>query len=633
MSKKHQHHSGRKDRVGTANKSINPIKETKNKSGLSFFKGIVILVITSFILYGNTLSHDYVLDDEIVYLKNKYVQSGFSGFGDIVTHGYITGFNNSTDQSYRPLVLLIFTTERVLFNNNPTSSHLINILLYVCCGISVWLLMKRLFSQWHPYVVFIGALLYLAHPIHTEVVANIKGRDDILQFIFSIGALLFAIDYSQSKRRARLYWSYCMFFLSLFCKEMAVTFLVIIPLTVWFFTNQDWKKVIISGVPYLILVVVYFLIRWAVLGNLTDQNQIHIINNALESSSNWIEWLSTALVMLVMYLKLLFFPHPLSWDYSFNQIPIYKLSDWQTILSVSILTLLFIVAVRGFFTRSVISWAVFFFFISISIVSNIIVPIGATFAERLVFTPSLSFSPLILLLLAKSTHINLSAKDCLKNWKFMLPIGLIFTFYGFKTIDRNKVWKNNFTLALSGVQTAPNSSRAWMTLGAEYRKVGETATNLETKKNYLEEALKHYKKSVEILDENFDAWYNIGVCYDQLGKQDLSLVAYNSALKTEPRFENALNNVGVIYFGRQQYDSARVNFERVVAINPKHVDALTNIGATFHNTGKLEDAVNWYLKAMQFGGNQNTARNLAKAYKQLGQPEKAKQYETFVQEN
>src|SRR3989337_1527053 len=103
------------------------------------------------------------------------------------------------------------------------------------------------FPQWRGVgseaISFVITLLFASHPIHTEAVANIKGRDDILDFIFLE--------------------------ISLLCKEMAVTFLAIIPLTVFFFREIAIKKIAMFSVSFVAAFCVYMLIRSSVLDTVT----------------------------------------------------------------------------------------------------------------------------------------------------------------------------------------------------------------------------------------------------------------------------------------------------------------------------------------------------------------------------
>ena len=162
-------------------------------------KKYLIILAASFVVYGNTISHDFVLDDDVVFRYNRYVQSGLKGVPDILSHGFLHGFNARNDQSYRPVVLVVFAVEHALFGNNPNALHFLNIMYYglLCC--LLYYLLNLLMPQKNEWLLLFIVLLYLTHPIHTEVVANIKGRDEILHAIFLVLSLIYSLNYINSK--------------------------------------------------------------------------------------------------------------------------------------------------------------------------------------------------------------------------------------------------------------------------------------------------------------------------------------------------------------------------------------------------------------------------------------------------
>lgn len=612
-------------------------RQVSNKTGqkpsfLQKYGGTsALLILVAFVLYGNTLNHEFVLDDDVVFLQNKYVQKGFSGIPDIVSHGFLTGFNGSNDQSYRPLVLINYAIERQLFDNNPKAGHFFNILFYALCGILVWRLAKRMFKTAHAWIPIGIALVFMAHPVHTEVIANIKGRDDILHFLFALTSLHLLLRYTESQKTKDLVLSGLTFFGALLCKEMAITFLAIFPLSLWFFSNWSWKKIGTNSAMFLGITAIYFLIRSAVLDDITFNEPMHVANNAVAAADGFTGQLATGLLIMVVYVKLLFFPHPLSWDYSFEQIPVVGLGDWQASVSILILAGLVFVAIKGFMKKASYSWAILYFLISISIVSNIVILLGATVADRFLFTPSLGFAIALVMVLAKVLKVDTAHKDLPKQRKLVAPILVILCLFSIKTIARNRVWKSNDTLFEAGVKDAPKSTRTWAALASHYRAKAERNPNAAIRQQQLKTALSHYKKSVEILDANFESWYNMGVTHNMMGNPQKGFECYKKAAEENPRYTNALNNIGVHYVNGNQLDSAAKYFEKVIALDPSHVDGTTNLGLTFHKRNDYPNAIQWYLKALEIDPrNRNAAKNLGIAYRSNGEPDKAVVYEKIA---
>lgn len=143
------------------------------------------MFIVAFALYANTLTHGYVLDDTIVITDNDFTAAGFAGIGDLLTTDSFHGFLGRDVEElaggrYRPLSLVTFAIEGALFGKSPGVGHLGNVLLFALCCVMLLIVLEALLRDRPSLgplpVAFVAALLFAAHPVHREVVANIKGR-------------------------------------------------------------------------------------------------------------------------------------------------------------------------------------------------------------------------------------------------------------------------------------------------------------------------------------------------------------------------------------------------------------------------------------------------------------------------
>src|SRR5207253_2771063 len=136
--------------------------------------------VLAFLVYCNTLRfHEYVLDDQIYTTKNSYVQKGISAFKDLVTKNSLGGYTEvEMPPDYRPLAIIDFAMEKTFFGNSPRANHFFNVLFYALLCVVVFGFCKRIFSGYPVYLAAIVTALFVLHPIHTEVVANIKSRDE-----------------------------------------------------------------------------------------------------------------------------------------------------------------------------------------------------------------------------------------------------------------------------------------------------------------------------------------------------------------------------------------------------------------------------------------------------------------------
>ena len=179
------------------------IRDTSNRL-LSFFGNIrlqsVLLFTLAFLLYANTLGHDFVLDDGIVITENKLVQQGLEGIPGILSKDTFFGFIQTEGREhvvaggrYRPLSLVMFAVLYQLVGNNAWVFHLLTVLLFAATCVVLYrtllLLLARRETFFASFFSFTSALLFAVHPIHTEVVANVKSCDEILALLGCLGAL------------------------------------------------------------------------------------------------------------------------------------------------------------------------------------------------------------------------------------------------------------------------------------------------------------------------------------------------------------------------------------------------------------------------------------------------------------
>lgn len=445
---------------------------------------MLLLLALGIALYAYSVTFEYVLDDQIVLTNNSYTKKGIAGIKDLLTTESMSGrFGGQQDlivgARYRPLSIVTFALEYEFFGLNTFVSHLINVLLYGFLGVVLYRVLCELFpnrAKWYWSIPFIASILFVVHPIHTEVVANVKGRDEMMTLLGALGALYYSIRYNDRGHFIYLLLSGIVFFLALLSKENALTFLAIIPLSLYFFKETSIKKMAITLLPLVVAAVAYLVIRYQVIGYFLSPNGreiTDIMNNPFYGLSAS-EKMATVFYTLGLYIKLLFFPHPLTHDYYPYQIPILNWGDMRAILPLVAHIGLGILAIWGLRKKSILSYGILFYLATLSIVSNVPFTVGTFMNERFIFIPSIGFCLIIAWVL----------KDKIPQWlpKFkgntvvsMGLLGILLTGFSWKTLDRVPDWKNRLTLNISGATASPNSARANCFLGTaifeeEYRK-------------------------------------------------------------------------------------------------------------------------------------------------------------------
>ena len=397
------------------------------------------LFILGFLLYANTFTHDYTQDDAIVIYENQFTTQGLAGIPGLLTNDTFFGFFKQEGKAklvsggrYRPLTPILFAIEYQFFGKQPWIGHVVNALFYGLTCMLVFITMRLFlrhagFSESAFMIALLCAGIFALHPIHTEVVANIKGRDEICSLLLALASLYYGMQFFLKKNLKYALMSGGALFLGLLSKENAITFLAIIPLTIFFLKNSSIKSALKATVPAVTAAVIFLVIRMAVLGVDFGGTPIELLNNPFLKIENqqyvpftFAEKSATITYTLGKYLQLLVFPHPLTHDYYPRHIDIMSWGNWKVILSLLLHLALLVFAIRGLKMKKLWSYGILFYFITMSIVSNIVFPIGTNMSERFLFMPSLGFC----LIAAYGFHLLSKKTD--KKWIWAIPIALCY---------------------------------------------------------------------------------------------------------------------------------------------------------------------------------------------------------------
>ena len=565
----------------------------------------LILFVFAFVLYGNTIFHDYALDDCLMITDNHYTQSGIKGIKDILLFDTCKGYgdnmlNSTTGGRYRPLSLVTFALEKEFFGKNSHVEHFNNILLYAITGIFIFVVLSKLLKKLpRPNlflsVPFITALLFLAHPLHTEVVANIKSRDEILALLFSLITLYLFINYLESSKKIFLILSMFTFFLALLSKEITVIFILIIPLFIYFFKDIPLKKLVLSALPLFAVTLAFIVLRQSAVGqsSIVAVKSNDFVNNTF-AGMNVSQKYATIFYTLGLYVKLIFIPHPLTYDYYPYYIPIMNWSDFGVIFSILIYLFLLFIAFKGLANKKYISFCILLYLIPFSLISNILFPVGVFMGERLMYTSSLGFSMLIAYFLVV---------QFLKKFKVSTLIPLIILLpvlglYSFKTIDRNKAWKDDFTLYETDVKTSINSTHSTHSYGKALFVKAEVLKDKAEQARMIDTAIVYLDKSFHINPNDQNVNYLLGKIYGKY-KNDLNKSIYylNNAANLNPDHFESANDLGIVYAMSGQSGKAIEIWEKTLKKTPQDADLLNNLSIAYNSLGNTQKSQEYLAKA------------------------------------
>ncbi|MEO1437892.1 MAG: tetratricopeptide repeat protein, partial [Bacteroidota bacterium] len=542
--------------------------------------------------------------------------------------GYLYGFNGMNDQSYRPLVLVNLAIETALFGQKASVHHFFNVLLYALSCFFLMAFARRLLGKEGLYWAFGACLLFTAHPIHTEVVANIKSRDEILSFLFVILSLDQLIRFTEGKENKNLFYSLGFFVAAVWSKESTLAMVGIVPFALWLKGIKDFKTHGQTLGAFLLTSLVLIGIRALVMDSIVFEEDMDVINNSLMAASNYGEEFATNTSVMGRYLGLMFFPHPLSYDYSYNQIPIIGLAAPGFLVSFVAYLGLMAAAVWLMFRQQAIGFGIVWFGMMLALVSNFLTKVGTPMAERFLYASSfgfcLAFAGLIWWLVQRFPK-----KQQLQY--FLGVLGVITLLYSVKTVDRNMDWENGFTLYASGLISAPNSARVHNHYASQYRTELEAKPNAPERAQWAQEAIEHYSKAIEIYPQYSEAGYNLGVTYYTMGDIPRAQQAYETVLTNHPNHINSLNNLGVIAFNANDYNKALSYWSTILQTDPNNADALGNVGAVYHNNGNYTEALKYYDQAIQINPrNVQILNNVIKVCNQLGDTQRAAYYQGLL---
>ena len=579
-----------------------------------------LLALVAVLLYARTVGYEHALDDLAVIQENVFVKQGLGGIGDVLTHDYWAGFTANAAAYYRPLSLVTFCLEYALTGGAPWLGHLDNTLLY---GLTAWLAWRLLRGFTSAPVAFSSVLLWVVHPVHVEVVANIKSRDELMGMALGLGALLAA-------RGGRPLATAALLFLALLAKESSITLLAVIPALLWWTTDRGAKG--IAGVTAAALgaAAAFWACRYAALGTLGiehPENMLHVTQNALLGASSTGEHMGSVLAMVTRYAEMLVWPRNLSFDYSIGQVPLVGLAHPLAVMGG---TLVLAVAVAIALNRrrgQVVGFALFSTAATLSVASNVVVLVlGSTLGERYLYAPSLFVALLV------GLGIGQLGRWRLALFALALPLGV-------RTLDRTPDWRDNTTLIEADMAANPGNPRIashYAVVRTEelrphpksvallsqtvalheqdpdrYHWAGAHAHtalgDIYRAEGMLPEAQKHYEQAVHIEPPHFQAWFNLGwVLYEQ-GLVEESTWAYGTGLRfkadhplrdTDPTgWQHWWLNLCISAREAQQMDLARRSCQNAVVAAPNWGMAHAALGLVEQADGNPVEAEALFRKA------------------------------------
>ncbi|BDS09732.1 glycosyltransferase family 39 protein [Aureispira anguillae] len=517
----------------------------------STYKISWLFALLGAVLYLNTLGHQYAFDDFIVITGNDFTQQGFKGIYDLMTRDFFEGIYGEqgmdlTGGRYRPLSLVMFAIEYQFFGLNPFVGHFINVLLYALTGFMLF----RVLNNWldkiegGTVIAFIATLLFVVHPIHTEVVANIKSRDEIVGLLLILATLQGIYLIVEKKQQAKLPLTLLAFFMAMLSKENAFTFIALIPLSLFVLQKISFPKAFQLSLPFFAIALVYLAVRTGMLykelpAELVITENPDIMENPFVGA-DLATRLATIGVILLHYLLLLVYPHPMAADYSFNQIPWTSFADPVALLGWGLYFALGIYAAIKIWKRDIIALGILYYLAPLSLVCNLFFNIGAPMADRFLYVPSLGFCLIVGFLLVKIGNVY-RLEQLKKNLPIAASLVLVTLLFSGKTIARNPDWYDNKTLFSKDRLASPQSAKM------QY----------------------YYANSLiqEFLDQNNN---NQALSPNQMALLDSAEAGFKRSYAINPKFHHTTYNLGLVNLHKKNAQEALKWFQYTLTLEPHH---------------------------------------------------------------
>lgn len=574
-----------------------------------------IIVLLSLVLYVQTISYDYALDDILMITGNSFTQKGIDGTYEIFTNDAFAGLFGKgkalvAGGRYRPLTHFMFAIEKEIFGFNPHIGHFINILFY---GWLSWLVFRFLLriakkllipiENWWS-IPFLSALIFVVHPLHTEVVANIKGRDEICSLLFSLISIMLAWQYYEKPKIILLPGAFFSFMLALFSKENAIMWLFIFPILLFLTEKnflQQWKKAIIPFFSFFLPAIIFITVRSWVLGGLLNTEPVkELMNNPFVYSTKTQE-LATVIYTWLVYYKLLIIPYPLTHDYYPFHIEITDFSNpwvWLGLL-ITILSLVYAVINLRKKPWDVLGIAIFWGTFIIS--SNLFFNIGTFMNERFMFAPLLGYSMFFVGWLKRN----------FEKWIHLSMIILIII-YSLLTILRNPAWRNNYTLFSTDAKTSYRSAKVNVSLAEVLLEMSDKTTDPIKKKILADTAIFYLNRAEKIYPLYIGVYDLRGKAHFIVENYEGSFRDYVKAIQIAPERKVLYDNlylVGLAALNKKQLVVSKSAFLHLMKLQPDSVKHPFQLSIVYDQMGQFDSTFYYLQIALQKDSNYVPAIN------------------------
>jgi tetratricopeptide (TPR) repeat protein len=464
---------------------------------------------------------------------------------------------------YRPVALVTYAINYAMHGLSTYGYTAFNIGLHAAVSVLVLVLVRAMGGP--MLAAAVSGIAFAVHPVHTEAVAGISGRPELLAALFFLVAMLCHRQVGRTGRAAIAYRAATLvcFACALLSKESAVTLLAVLPMMDELVPVRASggqpptrrSRIVADYLPLLAVAAAYLAVRHAVLGGIViAEHTVAPLDNPLvpvaimplgeRMGATPSEAIMTAFAVVVEYARLLVWPARLSPDYSYNQIPlVISPLDARFVAGVALMAACIggIVALRR--RSPTAAFGLAFLILTFSIVSNFVIRIGTICAERLIYLPSAGA------LIAVGVGVAwLTRTIPVRRYVTYGVLAVLIVAAAVRTWTRNRDWKNEVTLWSAAVNAAPGSARVQSEYGRILMELGQDAGEA-------------------------------GRTNDAERLYGAAQAHFETASRIYPSYSLAIDGLAMIDSLHDRFDEANVLYERAMKAWPGNYASLTNWGS------------------------------------------------------
>ncbi|PIP69159.1 hypothetical protein COW91_00670 [Candidatus Nomurabacteria bacterium CG22_combo_CG10-13_8_21_14_all_32_8] len=509
-----------------------------DKIFLNKWTPVIIIIIIGFLIYGRTLFFNFTyLDDNVLILDNQYFLSKITNIFQSFLADVFHLFNSSAFY-YRPMLTISFIFDYQIGGAYPFIYHFTNISLHILVSFLIFIFFKKL--DYKKELAFLFSIIFLVHPVLTQAVAWIPGRNDSLLAVFILSSFIFFIKYLKEEKIKNLFLGLLFFSLAIFTKESALSILFLMIFYSCFIYKE--KKLFIKNL-YFFIGLFGIVTIWAIIRNIVLLGSIPITPTIIIRS------IYSNFLAIPQFIGKIFFPFNLS------VLPIIKDTTFiYGTIAIILLIILFILIKKKRWNFILFGFMWFFAFLLPAFIrpyGNII----ADFLEHRLYVPIIG----IFIFLLETDFVG---KIDFKNKKTLILIGSLIFLFSIINIIHNGNFSDKLSFWENAAQTSPNHPLAHRNLGA-----------MQYLNKDMENAEKESKIALELNPEEQMAHNNLGLIYASQNKLKEAEEEYKKELENNPYYDNAYFNLGLLYWNQEKYDDAVNSWKKTLELNPNYIDA------------------------------------------------------------